>query len=261
MLYQKICLEKKRLDKLISKIESKLKTLPPGKMFITRNGKYFKWYYTLEDSPKPVYISKKKRKLAELYAEKKYLLQLKGDLEQERTAIDFYLRHHKKRPWKSESFMDDKPEYQELLIPYFKPISQELYEWANASYEKNPFKKGNLKQPLENGQIVRSKSEVMISMILDKYRIPYRTECKLQIGNNTYYPDFTIRHPQTGEYYYFEHLGLIEKYEYLRKNVEKLHDYITHGIIPMKNLLLTFETLEHPLTLEMIEWLVKSIIL
>lgn len=261
MLYQKICAEKARLEKEIRKIDNKLKSFPKGKMYITRNGKYSKWYYSVNDKSKPIYIPKKKRQIAEQYAQKKYLLQMKSDLEQEKTALDFYIRHHKKRPWKSESFLEDKPEYQELLIPYFKPMSQELNEWVNAPYEKNPYKEENLKQPLENGQIVRSKSEVMISMILDKYHIPYRTECKLQVGNKICYPDFTVRHPQTGEYYYFEHLGLIEKYGYLENNIEKLHNYIMHGIIPMKNLIVTFETTEHPLTLEMVEWLVKSIIL
>jgi len=46
-----------------------------------------------------------------------------------------------------------------------------------------------------------------------------------------------------------------------KKNLDKLHDYITHGIVPMRNLILTFETLEYPLTLELIDWLVRSIIL
>lgn len=132
---------------------------------------------------------------------------------------------------------------------------------GQCTLRKNPYKEELAIQPLDNGQKVRSKSEVLISKVLEKYNIPYRTECMLQVGNNIYYPDFTVRHPVTGEYYYIEHLGLIEKYSYLKKNLDKLHDYITHGIVPMRNLILTFETLEYPLTLEMIDWLVRSIIL
>lgn len=261
MLYQKICAEKSRLEKMIQRIETMLKKLPIGKMYISRNGKNFKWYYRAEKDSDAVYIPKKKRKLAEQYAQKKYLSLLKKDLEQECRALDFYIRHHKERPWEAETFFNSNLGYQELLLPYFKPKSQELSEWMQAPYEKNPHWEKQLKQPLENGNIVRSKSEVMISMILDKYHIPYRVECKLEIGGNIYYPDFTIRHPETGEYYYYEHLGLIDKYEYLKKNVEKIHDYITHGIIPMKNLILTFETKDEPLTLEMIEWMIQSVVL
>ena len=261
MLYQKACAEKARLEKEIRKIDKKLRSFPAGKMFITRNGKYSKWYYRTEDDLSPVYIPKKERKLAERYAQKKYLLQMKKDLQQEKTALDFYIRHHKQRPWKSDTFLEDKPEYIELIEPYFKPKSQELIEWVNEPYEKNPYKEELAIQSLDNGQKVRSKSEVLISKVLEKYNIPYRTECMLQVGNNIYYPDFTVRHPVTGEYYYIEHLGLIEKYSYLKKNLDKLHDYITHGIVPMRNLILTFETLEYPLTLELIDWLVRSIIL
>lgn len=261
MLYQKVCAEKIRLEKMIQRIERKLKDLPIGKMYISRNGKHFKWYYRVDEDSPPVYIPKKKRKLAEQYAQKKYLQLLKRDLEHEYSALDFYIRHHRERPWESEALLDSKPGYQELLLPYFKPKSQELSEWMNAPYEQNPYRTDKLKQPLENGKIVRSKSEVMISMILDKYHIPYRVECKLVVGGKIYYPDFTIRHPETGEFYYYEHLGLIDKFEYLEKNVEKLHTYITNGIVPMKNLILTFETEEDPLTLEMIEEMIKLIIL
>lgn len=258
MLYLRVCAERKRLRDLIHKIDKKLEDLPPGKMYITRNGKNFKWYCRLEEAANPVYIPKKKRKLAEQYAQKKYLLQLKKDLMHEITALDFYIRHHEKRPWKSEAFLTDKPEYQELLLSYFKPKSQELAEWANESYICNTSFPEHSIQKLPNGRRVRSKSEVMIATILDKYHIPYRVECKLEVGNKVYFPDFTIRHPQTGEIYYFEHLGLIEKPGYFENNVEKLWNYISHGIIPTVNLILTFETLEHPLTMERIEWLVKE---
>ena len=258
MLYQKVCAEKKRLDKKIRNIETRLKGFPPGKMYITHNGKYFKWYYKRENDSTPVYIPKSQRSLAEQYAQKKYLMQLKSDLLQERNALDYYIRHHKVRPWKSDDFLNGKPEYHELLSPYFQPRSKELRDWANASYPQNPYYKEKLLHHLDNGKSVRSKSEYMISSILDKYQIPYRVEEELVIGSNYYYPDFTIRHPQTGEFYYYEHFGLIEKYNYLERMAEKLYDYISIGIIPSKNLIMTFETNDYPLTIERIEALIKE---
>lgn len=258
MLYQRVCAEKKRLDKKIRDIETRLKGFPPGKMYITHNGKYFKWYYRRENDSTPVYIPKSQRSLAEQYAQKKYLLQLKTDLLHEQNALDYYLRHHKERPWKSDDFLNQKPEYQELLSNYLKPQSQELREWATASYPQNPHYKEHLYQLLDNGKKVRSKSEYMISSILDKYQIPYRVEEELVIGSRTYYPDFTIRHPQTGEYFYWEHFGRIEKFDYLTKTTRKIHDYISIGFVPSINFIMTFETEEHPLTIERIEALVKE---
>ena len=193
MLYEKICAEKKRIDKTIRDIETRLRGFPPGKMYISRNGKYRKWYYTGENNATPIYIPKSQRYLAEKYAQKKYLLQLKSDLLQESNALTHYIRHHKKRPWKSDSLLLDTSEYQELLSSYFKPKSKELSEWANASYLQNPYHKEKLYQQLGNGKSVRSKSEYMIASILDKYQIPYRVEEKLVLGTQIYYPDFTIR--------------------------------------------------------------------
>lgn len=51
-------------------------------------------------------------------------------------TIQFYLKHHHSDAGESEQLLEN-PAYQELLNPYFKPVSQELLDWANAPYEKN----------------------------------------------------------------------------------------------------------------------------
>ena len=90
------------------------------------------------------------------------------------------------------------------------PIEKELAEWQSASYEKNPNHPENLKIQSISGNWVRSKSEALIDMILYVNKIPFRYECGLQLGSRLMYPDFTIRHPKTGEFYYWEHFGLMD---------------------------------------------------
>ena len=58
---------------------------------------------------------------------------------------------------------------------------------------------------------MRSKSEAMIAMSLYVQKIPYRYECELKLGSITLFPDFTIRHPETGEIFYWEHFGMMDK--------------------------------------------------
>lgn len=53
-----------------------------------------------------------------------------------------------------------------------------------------------------SGNMVRSKSEVLIDMQLYTNHIPFRYECELQLGDVTIYPDFTVRNPRTGKLYY-----------------------------------------------------------
>ena len=43
-----------------------------------------------------------------------------------------------------------------------------------------------------SGNMVRSKSEVLIDMQLYTNHIPFRYECELQLGDVTIYPDFTV---------------------------------------------------------------------
>lgn len=145
-----------------------------------------------------------------------------------------------------------------MLSPYFTPKSQKLAEWAQAPYQRNTKNPEHLIHKTISGEYVRSKSEVMIATVLYMNKIPFRYECILQLGSNIRFPDFTIRHPQTGEIFYWEHLGLIDKPEYRQDTWERLDLYISHGIIPTKNLILTYETAEYPLSITQVEKLVTE---
>ena len=48
-----------------------------------------------------------------------------------------------------------------------------------------------------HGDLVRSKSEMMISLLLCQHHIPFHYEEELVLNGVTIYPDFTIRHPIT----------------------------------------------------------------
>ena len=63
--------------------------------------------------------------------------QISVELQQEKIAIDFYLRHHHSGTEKAEKLLVDNPGYQELLAPYFSPKSHELSEWMKSPYPRN----------------------------------------------------------------------------------------------------------------------------
>lgn len=141
------------------------------------------------------------------------------DLIHERQAIEFYLRHHKKEDSQAEKlFFTDG--YQELLAPHLKPISQELQEWAAQAYDSNPKYKEQLIFKTPSGHKVRSNSEVLIALYLYTHKIPFRYEAPLTISEIMLYPDFTIRHPQTGKYFFWEHFGMIDDPAYCKKCIQ-----------------------------------------
>ena len=243
--------ERQRLDEKINSLKSQIKNFPNGKLICARNGKHYKWYQS--DLHNKTYIPKKNRQLAEKLAAKKYSLLLLEELENEKAAIEFYLRHHRKKEGESEKLLISSSEYRKLLEPHFKPISQELFEWANASYETNPLYPEQLIHKGVSGKYLRSKSEVMIDMFLYTNQIPYRYEAPLVLGTTTLYPDFTIRHPQTGQYFYWEHFGMLDNPQYAQKAFSKMQLYTSHNIIPTFQLITTYETKACPLSSEEIE--------
>ena len=253
-IYEKMLAESKRLEARADALRLRIKELPDGDIFCSRNGRHYKWYRT--DGKKQVYIPKKDRRLAEKLAVKKYLSFLLQDFLQEMRAINFYLKHH--RMGKAETMLNGMPEYQELLNPYFQPLSREFQNWMNSPYEHNMKYQEHLRHRTGSGRIVRSKSEALIDMVLSVNQIPFRYECALHLGAATVYPDFTIRHPKTGQTYYWEHFGRMDDPEYCKNVCAKLQLYTTNGIIPSVRLITTYETQENPLATDQVEKIVKE---
>lgn len=94
-------------------------------------------------------------------------------------------------------------------------------------------------------------------MALFSHQIPFRYECELILGTHVLYPDFTIRHPKTGNVYYWEHFGLMDNPSYCRNVSLKLQEYSLNGIIPSIQLITTYETNKHPLNPEIIEKIIN----
>ena len=74
-------------------------------------------------SHKKTYIPKSNKQLAEKLAVKKYLSLQLEDLENEKKAIQSYLR--RSTHGKSIQLLTSHSEYQKLLKPYFSPLSEE----------------------------------------------------------------------------------------------------------------------------------------
>ncbi len=221
-------------------------------MICTHNGAYTKWYQSKDHTL--TYIPKQERHLAEQLAQKAYLSLLQKDLSQELKAVNFYFRHHSS--YRSEQLLTDSSDLSDLLSSAYKPLSKELSDWSDAPYDSNPNYPEQLIHKTFTGQMVRSKSEALISLLLSSHKIPFRYEAALTLGKSTIFPDFTIRHPKTGQFFYWEHFGLMDQPEYCKNACHKLQLYSAYGIIPSVGLITTYETKNSPLEISMIENLV-----
>jgi len=80
------------------------------------------------------------------------------------------------------------------------------------------------------GEMVRSKSEVIIANALAAKGVDYAYERPLTIEGVTKYPDFTIEDMESGLTLYWEHCGMLHVPSYRRRWEEKLTWYRNHGI-------------------------------
>ncbi len=254
-LYEQILNEHKKLDKQINSLESQIKNLPDGKLVGARNGKYYRWYHS--DGHVKNHIPKENQKLIEQLAKKEFLTLLSNDLSNEKKALALYLNKHASYEEKAANLLEKKPMYKKYISSVFKPLSEELDQWMNAPYERSEYKPEQLICKTAVGSYVRSKSENLIDMKLRENKIPFRYECPLKLGDTIFYPDFTIRHPRTGELYYWEHFGMMDKSSYARNAFSKLDVYVSNNIIPSINLITTFETHNKPLQPDMVENMIK----
>lgn len=251
IIFHKIQKEHQSIQEKIQHVRQQLAGLPEGRLCCTRNGRNCKWYKN--ENHNFIYIPKSDKELAKQLAVKEYYLCLLSDLTNEKNILDKCLKKYAGGACSLASGLLNKPGYRELLEEFFRPESEELFDWMEAPYEQNPKYPEQLVHKTSFGKNVRSKSEAMILMCLHLKRVPFRYECVLTLDDVTLFPDFTLRHPVSGEVYYWEHFGMMDDLTYSQKSFSKLQLYARHGIIPSINLITTYETKDKPLSMDIID--------
>lgn len=99
----------------------------------------------------------------------------------------------------------------------------------------NKFFEKSLIHKTINGEMVRSKSEVIVANLLKENDIEYEYEKKLQFKREYRYPDFTIVSNDGQNVYYWEHLGMLNKGSYREDWERKKKWYIKHDILPLED--------------------------
>lgn len=249
-------MNKNDLTSELNAINNELYTLPEGKLLIYPNGNWYRWYY-INNSARQ-YLSKENFSFAANLVRKEYLLLKRDIIIAKINAINEAETPIKTAEKKLIDFLQDK-RYQKLLKPFFSTLKDtELLAWQNAPYDRNTKYSDQLTYQCPSGNVVRSKSEIFIDMVLSNNGIPYRYEYELIIGNAKFYPDFTLMHPVTGKLIYWEHLGMMDNVEYTRQAFSKLQTYQKHNIIPGENLILTFESKNNPFSYTNAQLALKS---
>ena len=191
-----------------------------------------------------------------------------AETEEELSLLNFYIKSHEKKdsaanhskPLTSSDLLAESSPYYPLLQGYFAkdklPVS--MQKWCAESYETNSSHPENLIHTTLAGHKVRSKSEVIIANLLYTNHIPYRYEAALALNELTVYPDFTILHPTTQQFFYWEHFGMMDKNNYCDAACNKLKSYCYNGIFPSMQLITTYETGKVPIRSEQVQQIITQ---
>ena len=109
------------------------------------------------------------------------------------------------------------------------------------------------------GEMVRSKSEVIIANCLHYNELEYEYESVLELEQGKpLRPDFKVIDGDTGSVWYWEHCGMMTDPKYVKRWEDKRKFYEKHGIVEGKNLIITYDDENGGLDTAYIDKLIKN---
>ena len=145
-----------------------------------------------------------------------------------------------------------------LVAPIIETDEMFVKRWKEVMYEPMGFTDSTAIFCSDNGIRVRSKSELMIANAMEKTGIPYRYEYPVKLkGMGNVRPDFMCLNVRTRKEIIWEHFGRMDDEGYANRNVPKIADYAHSGYFEGENMIMTFETSQHPLSSHTIKLMIE----
>jgi hypothetical protein len=134
-----------------------------------------------------------------------------------------------------------------------------LFEKPEIVEYQKKFYENNLIHKTARGELVRSKSEVIIADALFDIDIDYVYEKELSLGDDGIkIPDFTIEDAESGALFYWEHCGMMTDDNYCRRWNAKREVYAKHGIVEGENLIVSYDNANGSIDSQEIRKLIKQ---
>ena len=218
--------------------EQELREAPAGTLGIRRvNNKNSEFNYCRYVGRKR-YGIEKDPDLAEKLARKKYLEKTLEIIKNNILCLEQLLNEYMK--FDHQEIINSFPHhYGTLMDKEQAEWNLRKHQWQADIYNQSTYKPQEKTHVTAGGLHVRSKSEVIVAERLDYYGIPYRYEQMLYIEQYDFAPDFTIL-TRKG-LMYWEHCGMMDDPGYVSRQIWKSKMYAKIGIVPWKNLIITYD--------------------
>ncbi len=246
--------ESEEAEKQIRILEKEIAASPEGSLLTSNsNGVSQFQRRTVSESVKRVHLSKSEQQLIRTLAQKRYNQELLKIYTENATSFQKAVRALKKvkNPKSAFSKLPKSVQSYCLCAPDFLPDEEYIAYWlkdskdSSAMVQSAPFSE-NCIYATNNGEKVRSKSEMMIANLLLEMHLPYQYEKPLFLDGAWHYPDFTILDLSTRTEVYYEHFGLMDQENYQAGAFAKIARYEHAGFALGNQLLFSFESSQTP---------------
>ncbi|WP_051207559.1 hypothetical protein [Butyrivibrio sp. AE3006] len=255
----KVSRRKAVLEKLIMDREASINSSPEGHLRVQDRNSYALYYWIKKTGDtNGELIPKKNRDIARKLAQKDYDKKLARVIKKELKEITKYLECIKEND--ISSIYEGLSDKRKLLVkPLITSDEEYIKRWKEKPYDPMGFDEGSAEYYSDSGIRVRSKSEIIIANMLEKYGVPYKYECPLKLGKRGIVsPDFTCLNIRTRKEYIWEHFGMMDDENYANKNVAKINSYEESGYQLGKNMIMTFEASQQPINSNIIKNMITS---
>ncbi len=247
MVHQLIGARVKTNKKRINELSVALSNVAEGSLLILHRDKAIRFLQYSNGTKK--YLNKKNKDTIISLAKKLYYSSLQKELISQGEKLQQVLNiiTDLQLAPTADAIYNSMPEEIKELISKDELDNNFANQWQSIKYSRMPVSE-DLPFYTAKNEHVRSKSELIIANALKEHDIPYHYECPLDLKERTVHPDFTILNKRTREIYIWEHFGMLDDKEYSIKALNKLELYIVNNYIPNRNLIITYETSEAPLS-------------
>lgn len=257
-LLEALDIRENTLDAVIGKLSRSRKKVPDGRVRIcARKGRT--QYYLLDDQNRKIgtYIKRKDEAIAYAIAQNEYNQQvLAFALEEKKRIIRF------RKGIQSKQFEDIYPNMCEnrkmIITPVVLPDDEYVKKWLSVEYEGLPFNNKSPEFFSKRGERMRSKSEVIIADMLDRYNVPYLYEFPIELaGIGIVHPDFRILNVRRRKEIIWEHFGMMDDRDYRDDKMVEIEKYNLSGYFEGDNFIFTMESSRKPLSTKHVELLIR----
>ena len=261
-ILEELSLLNKSLESHIGLIRERYTTAPEGSLrIVTKRNKHQYYHKINRGDTEGKYIPRKDRPLAARLAQKDYDNKLLKVLEEQKRAIDRFLKDYDPDAAQQvyEKLTDPR---KELVTPEFLSDEEFIRQFLSQPYTRPGFKSTDPEFYTDNGERVRSKSEILIANAMFRNKVPYL--CEFPVYDNGVIfaaPDFKCLNVRLRKFFYWEHLGKLGDQDYVNWNANKFEKYTLSKDFDESRLILTFETDNHPLNTRVIEEKIRRFLL